>query len=259
MIRSFRFIRFLIIMLAYSADIMWRGRKMGHAERMAFAAQRQRDAGVSMCRSLRITTEVVGHYSSEKPSLIVPNHIGTLDPWILAGRFNTAFVAKSELGGWPVFGWVCKAVGIIFAHRKNVMRTNQTVDEIRARMRSGVAVLIFPEGTTSDGKELLPFKTGGFESVANMDDGFVVPVYFHVRTIDGKPVTELSRVEVTWSSPQKMTANLWKVLGLGRLHFVVRIGKPIPAKNQNRKELARSAKDAMQQLKQEEEDELLKL
>ena len=232
---------------------------MNHADRMAFVAKRQQDAGKALCRGLRITTEVIGQYSSDKPSLIVPNHIGTLDPWIMASTFDIAFVAKSEMGGWPVFGWVCKAVGIIFAHRNKVMRTNQTVDEIRARMRSGVAVLIFPEGTTSDGRKLLPFKTGGFEAVSNMNDGYIVPVYFHVRSVNGTLVDVDSRVQVTWSSPQKMWTNLWQVLGLGRLHFVIRIGEPISSMNRNRKELARAAKDAMERLKRAEEEDLHQL
>lgn len=114
----------------------------------------------------------------------------------------------------------------------------------------------FPEGTTSNGQQLLPFKTGGFEAVAGMQDGYIVPMYFHVRTINGQRVTTETRETVTWSNPQGMFANIWHLLGLGTLHFVIRIGEPIPASGGNRKELARSAQEAVQQLMDEEIAEL---
>ncbi|MDA0379143.1 MAG: lysophospholipid acyltransferase family protein, partial [Bacteroidetes bacterium] len=210
----------------------------------------------SLVRGLRMTTEVRGSIPEGMPSLIVSNHIGTLDPWLLASHFDVAFVAKAEMGSWPVIGFVCKAVGIIFAHRRNVMKTADTVNEIQERMRGGVSVLIFPEGTTSNGRQLLPFKTGGFEAVAGMEDGFVIPMYFHVRRINSQTTTEDERVTVTWSSPQTMVENLWHMLGFRSMHYVIRIGSPIPASGQDRKQLARQAQEAVQQLMDEELAEL---
>lgn len=136
------------------------------------------------------------------------------------------------------------------------MKTTGTVNEIQDRMRDGVPVLIFPEGTTSDGQQLLPFKTGGFQAVAGMDDGFIVPMYFHLRTISGQPVSMESRMTVTWTSPQTMFANLWHILGLGPLHFVIRIGEPIHASGRDRKELARRAQEAVAALMRDEINEI---
>jgi lyso-ornithine lipid O-acyltransferase len=256
MIRVLRTIRFIIVMVAYCADMVWRGRKRSPADRMAFIAHQQKVGCQRLTRGLRISSEVIGDFPKDQPTLIVANHIGTMDPWILASHFEVAFVAKAEMGTWPLLGWVCRAVGIIFAHRRNVMKTAQTVEEIETRMRSGVAVLIFPEGTTSDGSELLPFKTGGFESVTNMDDGFIVPMYFHVRDIKNTKAGLDERKLVTWSAPQSMVSNLWQVLGLGPLHFVIRIGSPIPVHGKNRKELARASQEAVENLKRQEEAEL---
>lgn len=253
MVRILRAVRFLLVMIYFCADMVWRGRKRSLQDRKKFIAQRQKIGCQTLIKGIGLTTEVQGHVPSDKAVLIVSNHIGTLDPWILASNLDVAFVAKSEMASWPLLGWVCRAVGIIFAHRKNVMKTTQTIDEIRSRMRSGVAVLVFPEGTTSDGTELLPFKTGGFEAISDMDDGFVVPVYFHVRSIRGEKVDPDSRKIVTWSAPQKMAANLWQVLGLGRLHFIVRVGEPIPTDGKNRKELAVASQNAVQALKLDEE------
>ena len=256
MLRVARGIRFLIVMIAYAAHMVWKGRSLDYRERMRFVAQRQKAGSAALIKGIRISAEVIGEIPLGKPLLLVSNHIGTLDPWILASQFEVAFVAKSEMGNWPVIGWVCDAVGIIFAHRKNVMKTQQTVDEIRARMRSEVAVMIFPEGTTSNGESLLPFKTGGFEAVSHMEDGWIVPIYFHVRGIKGDVVTEEGRKIVTWSSPQTMLSNLWKMLGLGKMHYVIRVGTPIASNQRNRKELAACAQQAVQVLKEAEENDL---
>jgi len=248
MMRFFRAIRFFVVMVGYSIHMLVKGRGLEARAQAALKAERQRAGSAALTRILRFTSEVKGSIPEGMPSLIVANHIGTLDPWIFAARFKVAFVAKSEMANWPVIGMVCRAVGIIFAHRQNVMKTGDTVNEIHERMRSGVSVMIFPEGTTSNGQQLLPFKTGGFQAVAGMEDGYIIPMYFHVRTIDGHTVTEDSRETVTWSSPQGMFANIWHILGLGPLHFVIRIGDPIPASGKDRKELARTSQEAVQRL-----------
>lgn len=256
MMRVLKAIRFFFVMVGYSLHMLVTGRSLDERHRPLYSARRQRAGCVALVKGLGFTAEVRGSFPEDKPSLIVSNHIGTLDPWILASKFHVAFVAKAEMGSWPVIGMVCRAVGIIFAHRKNVMKTSGTVNEIQDRMRSGVSVLIFPEGTTSNGQQLLPFKTGGFQAVAGMEDGYIVPMYFHVRTINAQQVTTETRETITWSSPQGMFANIWHVLGLGPLHYVIRIGDPIPASGGNRKELARSSQQAVQQLMDEEIAEL---
>ena len=250
--RILKSVWFLLVMVAYSVHMLVAGRRLDPQAKAAHKAERQRKGCIALTRILGFTSEVHGRIPEGMPSLVVANHIGTLDPWILASRFKVAFVAKAEMANWPVISLVCRAVGIIFAHRSQVMKTNGTVNEIQERMHSGVSVLIFPEGTTSNGRQLLPFKTGGFQAVAGMEDGYVIPMYFHARTIAGRLVDEGTRETITWSSPQGMFANLWHIMGLGPLHFVVRIGEPIAASGKDRKELARVSHKAVQDLMDEE-------
>ena len=72
-----------------------------------------------------------------------------------------------------------------------------------------------------------------------MEDGYIITMCFHVRTIAGRQVDEDERETITWSSPQGMFANILPIMDLGPLYFVIRIGEPIAASGKDRKELAR--------------------
>ena len=90
-------------------------------------------------------------------SLLLVNHTSWLDVFSISAMVPARFVAKAEIGRWPVFGWLAIVVGTLFVERGRrhaVVRTNQAVAE---RLRSGQLIGIFPEGTTTDGSRLLPF------------------------------------------------------------------------------------------------------
>jgi 1-acyl-sn-glycerol-3-phosphate acyltransferase len=90
-------------------------------------------------------------------SLLLINHTSWLDVFSIAAIVPARFVSKSEIGRWPLFGWLAIVVGTLFVERGRrhaVMRTNQAVAE---RLRSGQLIGVFPEGTTTDGTCLLPF------------------------------------------------------------------------------------------------------
>jgi 1-acyl-sn-glycerol-3-phosphate acyltransferase len=100
-----------------------------------------------------------GDTTGEAPSgsLLLINHTSWLDVFSIAAMVPARFVAKAEIGRWPVFGWLAIVVGTLFVERGRrhaVVRTNQAVSE---RLRSGQLIGIFPEGTTTDGSRLLPF------------------------------------------------------------------------------------------------------
>jgi len=101
----------------------------------------------------------LGDTTDEAPSgsLLLINHTSWLDVFSIAAMVPARFVAKAEIGRWPVFGWLAIVVGTLFVERGRrhaVVRTNQAVSE---RLRSGQLIGIFPEGTTTDGSRLLPF------------------------------------------------------------------------------------------------------
>ncbi len=200
----------------------------------------------------------VADVPTNAPVLVVANHIGALDPWILAAIFDCSFVGKSEIARWPIVGFVGRAAGLILAHRQRKLKTTRMVHEVRARMQAGVPVAIFPEGTTSDGRALLPFKTGGFAALVDKggsrdgpdpgETGFVLPVYFHITHIDGQEATETEKTSLTWHGGEELWSWLWRVTR-HKLRWGVAIGVPIPARGHTRKSLGQAAQHAVETLR----------
>src|SRR5262249_43737644 len=103
----------------------------------------------------------------------VANHVSWLDVLALSAVQPAAFVCKSEIAAWPGIGWLLKRAGTVFivrARRRDILRVN---DELRGRLAAGQSVALFPEGTTTDGSLVLPFRPALFQPA--VERGF--PVY----------------------------------------------------------------------------------
>jgi lyso-ornithine lipid O-acyltransferase len=117
-----------------------------------------------LLRVFRIETQFTGDIPSS--GLLVCNHLSYLDILILSALAPSAFVAKREVKHWPVFGWFAKLAGTVFVHREQRAQTVQTVSEIEAALHRGTVVVLFPEGTSSGGETVLPFKSSLLEPAA---------------------------------------------------------------------------------------------
>src|SRR6185503_4566246 len=97
--------------------------------------------------------------------LLVSNHLSYLDILVLGSITPAIFVSKSEVRRWPVFGWLARRAGTLFierAKRSDVARVN---DEAEQLLDAGILLVVFPEGTSSDGREVLPFKSSLLEPI----------------------------------------------------------------------------------------------
>lgn len=244
--RYWRAGRFLGSILAHTTWLWLTVRLVPPARRSAYRARRQQIACRVFCRILGIRVTRHGALPEGGSVLAVSNHLGLFDPWVLASQLPVAFVAKAEMARWPVAGWICRTVGIIFVERERRMKAGTFVEQVQARLREGVRVLVFPEGTTGDGTAVMPFKTGGFEAVAGMPEAHVLPLCLNPLEIDGRPAVGALRRLVTWADPnQSMWENLRTLLEMRRLHLEVRVGTPIATAGCDRKELARRAHEAV--------------
>jgi lyso-ornithine lipid O-acyltransferase len=109
------------------------------------------------CRVLGI--HVTSRGSMPRSGLLVCNHLSYLDIIVLSSITPCVFVAKANVAAWPLFGWLTRAAGTIFADRRRKLSAAAAIEEIREAMAEGALVVLFPEGTSSDGSGILPFKS----------------------------------------------------------------------------------------------------
>jgi lyso-ornithine lipid O-acyltransferase len=119
-------------------------------------------------RTLRVLgTRISTHGQIPHTGLLVCNHLSYLDILVLSALTPAVFVAKREVGGWPVFGWFARVSGTLFANREKRSQVSELNAQIDRVLQTGILVVLFPEGTSSDGKTVLPFKTSLLEPAAD--------------------------------------------------------------------------------------------
>jgi lyso-ornithine lipid O-acyltransferase len=118
------------------------------------------------CRVLGI--RVTTHGAMPRSGLLVCNHLSYLDIIVLSSIRPCIFVAKRDVAGWPLFGWLAHAAGTIFVDRQRWLATAFAVNRIHAAIATGLPVVLFPEGTSSDGSTVLPFKSSLLESAVQL-------------------------------------------------------------------------------------------
>jgi 1-acyl-sn-glycerol-3-phosphate acyltransferase len=216
------------------------------AERAAYRAYRQQVGCALICRILHVRVNLMGKPIPAQPMLYVCNHLGVLDPFILASQTPVSFAAKSEIRSWPFLGWVCREMGLLFVERERPSKTSAFVRQVEDKLADGVSVVVYPEGTTSQGDIVRPFKTGAFEAVAGDEDGAVLPFYLQVTAVNGDPV--LCK-EATWADDtQTFLEHGWHLCGLKSIDVDLVVGDPLPTAHRDRKELAKRTHEAVSQM-----------
>jgi 1-acyl-sn-glycerol-3-phosphate acyltransferase len=135
----------------------------------------------------KVTVDIQGLASIQEglasPSLIAANHISWLDVHVIAAQFPVTFVAKSDVSSWPVFGRFASTVNTIFLNLNRASDIKRVLREVQDRFKQGQRVCIFPEGTSSDGKEILPFKSNLFQAAIEGEVP-VIPLLLQYRLHD---------------------------------------------------------------------------
>lgn len=126
------------------------------------------------CRILGIETIVSGDMSNAKPTLFVSNHVSYIDIFVL-GQIPAFFVAKSEVSGWPVFGKLAEFQNTLFIER-NPRKAKSQLAILKGHLERGNSLTFFPEGTSTNGVTVKPFKSTLFESANIGDDFKAVPI-----------------------------------------------------------------------------------
>ena len=123
--------------------------------------------------------------------LFIGNHISYLDPFILVHHILAWPVAKFEVASWPLVGYACSVSGVLFVRRRHAGSLRATRSAIAETLKRGDSVVVYPEGTTTDGKMTLPFRRGIFDMAVELGIP-VVPVTMAYRQPEASFVREHS-------------------------------------------------------------------
>jgi 1-acyl-sn-glycerol-3-phosphate acyltransferase len=164
--------------------------------------------------------------------LIVANHVSYLDILGLSSVSGCAFVAKKEVAAWPVFGAYAEMGGTIFLDRERRGAVVDVADSMRGHLDQNIPVVLFPEGTSTDGTGVLPFRTSLFEPVVRLGHP-VVPCGLRYSIADGSV-----RDEVAYWGDMSLIPHLPNLLTKSGLKLEIRFGSARIGRD--RKELARS-------------------
>jgi 1-acyl-sn-glycerol-3-phosphate acyltransferase len=175
--------------------------------------------------------------------LLVCNHLSYLDVLVLGATAPCVFVSKCEVRCWPVFGWFASLAGTLFLRRdkrSDVARMNR---EMRRALDTGVLVVLFPEGTTSDGRAVLPFKSSLLEAATGPPHGLSVG-FIEYALNDGSVANE-----VCYWRDMTLAPHLLNLLGKRGLEAQLRFTRLRQA-SPDRKQLARQLHSEVVRLKQ---------
>jgi 1-acyl-sn-glycerol-3-phosphate acyltransferase len=173
-------------------------------------------------RLLGFKVRVRGTMTDSRPVLFVSNHSSYLDVPVLGSIIPAAFVAKSEVAGWPLVGALARLQRTVFIERR-AQRAGVQRDGMRRRLQQNHSIILFPEGTSSDGMRTLPFKSSLFSIVetalSNGNTVTVQPVSLVCTELGGLPIGRAWRPFYAWYGDMTFIPHFWNVFKLG--HFTV--------------------------------------
>ncbi|WP_158554853.1 lysophospholipid acyltransferase family protein [Methylovirgula sp. 4M-Z18] len=183
-----------------------------------------------LCRLLRLRVRAVGSPASVPTLMLAPNHVSWTDISVLGGLYPLSFLAKSEVGTWPIIGPMARLCGTIFVVRGRRTAIPAVNAQLAAHMRRGDRVVLFAEGTTGDGNRLMKFHSSHFEAakIALRDgDVWVQPVSIAYMRRDGLPLGRIGRMQVAWYGDMTLAPHLWDLLRDGPVDCVVSFDEPV--------------------------------
>jgi 1-acyl-sn-glycerol-3-phosphate acyltransferase len=223
-----------------------RDRLTGDADRVAVRDRWLQRWSGSLLRLFAVRVDVRGAASAGSATstsaaargrLVVSNHRSALDVGVLLQHFGGHMVSRADLSGWPIVGAAARSVGTVFVDRSSTTSGASTIRAVRALLRAGETVIVFPEGTTFEGDTVRPFQPGAFLGALNVD-ALVVPVGLAYETGSGAAFVG-----------ESFTRHLARMAGSGPTRVVVRVGDPIAVTSNVRAgDVARRAQDVVQAL-----------
>jgi lyso-ornithine lipid O-acyltransferase len=218
------------VMVRLSRDRWWSGAGLWHR---------------SMCRILGLEIRIKGQARHKGPVLYASNHISWLDIIVLGGKLeNASFIAKSEMASWGFLGSMCKLHKTIFVNRGRRSDAKRQADRLTTRVKEGHSLILFPEGTSTDGVSVEKFKSSLFSVAERADEAsnhrlLIQPVTLAYTEMNGVPLIRSQKPLVAWMGDVELFEHLRQFLGFARTVVTLEFHKPVTLSEVgSRKELA---------------------
>ncbi|MBN2120797.1 MAG: 1-acyl-sn-glycerol-3-phosphate acyltransferase [Candidatus Omnitrophica bacterium] len=169
-----------------------------------------------------------------KGTFFVSNHLSYIDGVVVSSISPLIFIGRSDLKTWPLFGALTNLSDTIFVNRINYSNIHNELERIVSVLRARINVVLFPEGTSTNGKELLPFKTSFFE--APLKAGCrIVPLAIRYLSVNGQEINQSNQDFVYWYGDMYFFPHLLGVAGLKEVVLEVKVFEPLETENVNGK------------------------
>jgi 1-acyl-sn-glycerol-3-phosphate acyltransferase len=175
-------------------------------------------------RILNIKVTVIGDVGELERGghVIISNHLGYVDGFVLGSIFSVVFVSKREVKKWPVIGQWTTLCGTIFINRQRKDQVPSVVEEISRKLREEANILLFPEGSATNGERMLPFQTAPLAAPLR-NRSIIVPVTLTYKSVNDKPVSEANRDLIYCYGDMDFVPHFWKLLSLRSVEVIVTV------------------------------------
>jgi 1-acyl-sn-glycerol-3-phosphate acyltransferase len=205
-----------------------------------------------LCALLRIRVRVVGNPVRDRAVLFVSNHVSWVDIVVIGSITPVAFVAKREVASWPLVGVAAKMQRTVFVDRGRRHQTGDAVSEIAKRVASGTSVVLFAEGTSSDGNRVLPFRSALLGAIEDQSGGgsiLMQPMAITYVGQHGLPMGRQHRPLVAWYGDLDFMPHIKAFIERGAVDALVTYGDPVPAdRDMDRKAMSKRLEGTVREL-----------
>ena len=208
--------------------------------------------GKALLRIIRAQLNITGNLPQHKPIVLVSNHLSYVDILVYCALFCPVFIAKAEIASWPIIGHLCRSFSVLFINRKSIRQSYKLQQQLYQVYKTPHSIVFFPEGTSTDGTAVQPFKPLLFHWLANQQIA-VYGAFLHYQA----PAGYDAREDICWWRPESgLISHLLRLLRMPS--FIVHVDfAHAPLQHQDHKLLAQEAHQTVVYLQQHRADGLL--
>ncbi|WP_394789168.1 lysophospholipid acyltransferase family protein [Rhodoferax sp.] len=243
--RLFRVLSKLLHLLWHIAVGWWTIRRQFPQMDAATRGQKVQAWSLQLMDVFGIRLQVRGTPPGQGPLLLVANHISWLDIAVIHAAGYCRFVSKSEIRHWPIVGSLATGAGTLYIERESRRDAMRVVHQMAASLRAGDVLGVFPEGTTGDGRSMLPFHANLLQAAISADAP-VLPLA--LRFVDVH--TGELHFAPSFVGDETLVGSLWRTLGANNLGAEVVFGEPERAVGRDRRAWAADLQARVQALRQ---------